>query len=269
VQHATIFPGWDVEVFSRNYDGGYKLLLTVDAVHRVISTKTCLSVALDIISRNDVPQSHVPNWDGIPKHIKRQLKLQLVGKAVFTVQGQRRHLITNIAFKKSPLSTFWMENKQTRGATEISFLEYFERLKQTQPLAYRNQPLAEMKGLGGKPIYIPLELLNVTDLTTEARRNLPQTCSIRPTERFRRVNALTDLLAGSSKVQEMLNRFGIKISTQPVERPITSLASPTIRIAGQVQPTPTTRNWRNVKPDWSKIPQQHVCYIMYNKMNLS
>lgn len=176
-QHKLeLWPGYITAI--QTYEGG--IMLLADVSHRLLRTDTCLNYMYDIIQKNQ-------------QDYQNEVTKKLVGTIVLTRYNNKTYRIDDIAWDKTPESTFTYHDGE-----EMSYVEYYKK-SYNKELSDLGQPLLihrpkEPKGVKpkGKPLevicLIP-ELCSMTGLTDDMRadfrvmKDIAQHTRITPNQR--------------------------------------------------------------------------------------
>lgn len=209
----------DLKIF-RGYQTGAnlhdesKILMNMDAVHKLMQSKSVLQIMTDMKKNNH-------------GNLAENIKMALINKLIITSYNNRCYRIEDIDFQITPMSTF------LRDTTQVTYFDYFKQ-KYNYVLADKKQPMILVQPnnamrrrddhSGGdklNAIFVPPELCRLAGLTTvqandmRLRMDLVRSCQLDPRERVAHLERFMQQLHSNTKVREVLNTWGYDYCKAP------------------------------------------------------
>jgi hypothetical protein len=211
-----IFPGYHTEVLSKLVASQRTLmnLVNIDPISKVLCRDTVADVIYDI-------QGDEEGWTA---PMRKEANKQLIGQIVYTRYNYQTYTIEGIDYARNAFTKFRARNRKTGKEEEMTYVEYYKQ--KGLVMKYPELVLIKTKGPNGSRIHLIPEFCLLTDITPEARRDLPKICSVKPPERMTRIKELPALLMSSPGSKKILDSFGVQVETSPVSVPSKTLNPP-------------------------------------------
>eukprot|EP00029_Vermamoeba_vermiformis_P008737 TRINITY_DN4170_c0_g1_i2.p1 TRINITY_DN4170_c0_g1~~TRINITY_DN4170_c0_g1_i2.p1 ORF type:complete len:657 (-),score=199.23 TRINITY_DN4170_c0_g1_i2:87-2057(-) len=188
-------------------------LVNIDPISKVLCRDTVADVIYDI--QGDEA------WTAITR---KQANKELIGQIVYTKYNYQTYTIEGIDYTRTAFTKFRARNRKTKKEEEMTYVEYYKQ--KGLDMKYPELVLIKTKGPNGTRIHLIPEFCLMTDITPEARRDLPKICSVKPPERMTRIKELPALLMRSPNSKKILESFGVQVESNLISVPSKMLNPP-------------------------------------------
>uniref|UniRef100_A0A6B2KY93 Piwi domain-containing protein n=1 Tax=Arcella intermedia TaxID=1963864 RepID=A0A6B2KY93_9EUKA len=225
-QKVDILTGYTTEIAWKGFEGSApRLMLNIDTITKVLSKVTVLDDLYKIAGNRNLEDPAV----------RKAISRRFIDTVVATSYNYQTYTIEDIDFKQNPASLFTWDNFRTKSQTKISYRDYLLKIHNIK-VTDSYQPMIKTSGRQRQTIYLVPEFCYQTDIPENAKRELPKTCSVFPTERMKKYDTLINLLSmaqnQSAEPAKLLQTFNMRIKKNLTTIRATQLKPPELFIPG-------------------------------------
>jgi len=231
-ENVTVYPGFATEVSLKKGAGNkIEFWVNIDTVSKVISRLTVLQKLYNICDYD--------NWS---QKSQQRASSELRNQIVFTSYNNRTWTIEDVVWTKTLKDTFELDK-----GSKTTYYQYF--IDKWGLTAKDNlQPLLKTS-IGSRVVYLVPEFCLITDIDDFSRRKLPKLCSVKPEDRYKKINELVTELSSSKNLFPNFN-LSLDSKFENMNSRSSSLPYPTMYMPGVGKFLPN-KNWRDKKVDFS------------------